>query len=101
MWVDRRGVHPSPVLWQPADGGDPAATGLAGEPQAGAAPIALDGLGGMAPGPSTTVRHPGHQVYLYLLRGMVVVRSNHVWSTDITFIRLTRGFAYLVAVIDW
>ena len=59
------------------------------------------GLAGMAPGPSTTVRHPGHKVYPYLLRGLAVVRPNHVWSTDITYIRLARGFAYLVAVIDW
>jgi len=59
------------------------------------------GLEGMAPGPSTTVRHPGHKVYPYLLRGVAVVRPNHVWSTDITYVRLARGFAYLVAVIDW
>lgn len=59
------------------------------------------GLAGMAPGPSTTVRNPGHKVYPYLLRGVAVVRPNHVWSTDITYIRLARGFAYLVAVIDW
>lgn len=59
------------------------------------------GLTGMAPGPSTTVRHPEHKVYPYLLRGVAVVRPNHVWSTDITYIRLARGFAYLVAVIDW
>lgn len=59
------------------------------------------GLAGMAPGSSTTVRHPGHKVYPYLLRGVAVVRPNHVWSTDITYIRLARGFAYLVAVIDW
>lgn len=32
---------------------------------------------------------------------MAVVRPNQVWSTDITYIRLARGFAYLVAVIDW
>lgn len=59
------------------------------------------GLAGMAPGPSTTVRHPGHKVYPYLLRGVAVIRPNHVWSTDITYVRLARGFAYLVAVIDW
>jgi len=36
-----------------------------------------------------------------LLRGVPVVRANQVWSTDITYVRLARGFAYLVAVIDW
>jgi putative transposase len=61
----------------------------------------LIGLAGMAPGPTTTVRHPGHKVYPYLLRGVAVTRPNHAWSTDITYIRLARGFAYLVAVIDW
>jgi putative transposase len=39
--------------------------------------------------------------YPYLLRGVPVTRPNHVWSTDITYVRLARGFAYLVAVIDW
>ena len=61
----------------------------------------LMGLAGMAPGPATSVKHPGHQVYPYLLRGIEVTRPNQVWSTDITYIRLARGFAYLVAIIDW
>lgn len=61
----------------------------------------LLGLAGMAPGPNTSRPHPEHPVYPYLLRGVAVVRPNQVWSTDITYIRLARGFAYLVAVIDW
>lgn len=59
------------------------------------------GLVGMAPGPNTSWPHPVHKVYPYLLRGVPVVRPNQVWSTDITYIRLARGFAYLVAIIDW
>lgn len=59
------------------------------------------GLAGMAPGPNTSRPHPEHKVYPYLLRGVAVVRPNHVWSTDITYIRLAGGFAYLVAIIDW
>ena len=59
------------------------------------------GLSGMAPGPNTSRAHPEHKVYPYLLRGVPVVRPNHVWSTDITYIRLAHGFAYLVAIIDW
>jgi putative transposase len=59
------------------------------------------GLAGMAPGPNTSRPHPEHKVYPYLLRGVAVVRPNQVWSTDITYIRLPRGFAYLVAIIDW
>jgi putative transposase len=59
------------------------------------------GLAGMAPGPNTSRPHPEHKVYPYLLRGLAVNRPNQVWSTDITYIRLARGFMYLVAVIDW
>lgn len=59
------------------------------------------GLAGMAPGPNTSKPHPEHKIYPYLLRGVPVARPNQVWSTDITYIRLERGFAYLVAVIDW
>jgi len=58
-------------------------------------------LAGMAPGPKTSQSHPEHRKYPYLLRGVAVVRPNQVWSTDITYIRLSKGFAYLVAVIDW
>ena len=59
------------------------------------------GLAGMSPGPHTSRRHPQHKVYPYLLRGLAVVRPNQVWSTDITYVRLERGFGYLVAVLDW
>jgi len=59
------------------------------------------GLAGMAPGPATSKPHPEHKVYPYLLRGVPVTRPNHVWSTDVTYIRLAKGFAYLVAIIDW
>jgi putative transposase len=61
----------------------------------------LMGLVGMAPGPNTSRPHPDHDVYPYLLRGVAVVRPNQVWSTDITYIRLPHGFAYLVAIVDW
>lgn len=40
-------------------------------------------------------------VYPYLLRNTKIVKPNQVWSTDITYVRLEEGFAYLVAVIDW
>ena len=59
------------------------------------------GLAGMAPGPNTSLPHPQHKIYPYLLRGVNVTRPNQVWSTDITYIRLARGFVYLAAVIDW
>jgi len=44
---------------------------------------------------------PDHRLYPYLLRGLIVDRPNQVWAADITYIRLGRGFAYLVAVMDW
>ena len=44
---------------------------------------------------------PGHQIYPYLLRGVVIERPNHVWSTDITYFPMRGGFLYLVAVMDW
>ena len=61
------------------------------------------GLAGMAPGVNTSraSTHPAHKIYLYLLRGGLITRVNQVWSTDITYVRLNHGFAYLVAVIDW
>lgn len=59
------------------------------------------GLAGMAPGPNTSKAQPQHKVYPYLLRGVAVTRPNQVWSTDITYVRLAHGFAYLVAIIDW
>jgi putative transposase len=60
-------------------------------------------MGLMAVYPAPRVSQPaGQQVrYPYLLRGLSIDRVNHVWSTDITYIRLQRGFLYLVAIIDW
>jgi putative transposase len=59
------------------------------------------GLAAIAPGPHTSRPHPQHKVSAYLLRGVPVTRTNQVWSTDITYIRLARGFCFLVAIIDW
>jgi putative transposase len=51
--------------------------------------------------PRTTRKHPGHQVYPYLLRGLVIEQANQVWAMDITYIAMARGFVYLAAVVDW
>lgn len=61
----------------------------------------LMGLEAIFPKRSTSRPHPDHPVYPYLLRGVEIARSNHVWSMDITYIKLKRGFVYLAAVIDW
>lgn len=44
---------------------------------------------------------PEHRLWPYLLRGLSIDHPNQVWAADITYIRLWRGFAYLVAVMDW
>ena len=55
----------------------------------------------MTPGPHTSKPHPQHKIYPYLLRGVEISRPNQVWSSDLTYIRLPRGFVYLAAIIDW
>jgi putative transposase len=58
-------------------------------------------LRSVAPGPHTSKPHPEHKIYPYLLRDVAIVRPCQVFSTDITYIRLRRGFVYLMAIIDW
>lgn len=59
------------------------------------------GLQGVAPGPNTSRAHPQHEVYPYLLGERIVDGVDQAWCTDITYIRLQRGFVYLVAIMDW
>lgn len=63
--------------------------------------MALLGLEAIYPKPRISQGHPEHHKYPYLLKGVSIDRPDHVWSTDITYIRMDRGFVYLVAVIDW
>ena len=51
--------------------------------------------------PNTSRRHPDHIVYPYLLRDLVIDRPNQVWCANLTYIPLSKGFIYLVAVMDW
>jgi putative transposase len=51
--------------------------------------------------PKTTVAHPEHKIWPYLLRNKVIDQPNQVWCADITYIPMQRGFLYLVAVMDW
>ncbi len=51
--------------------------------------------------PRTTRADSGHKVYPYLLRGLQIDKVNQVWATDITYIPMSRGFMYLVCVMDW
>ena len=59
------------------------------------------GLEAIYPKPNLSKACPTHRKYPYLLRGLAITRPNQVWGTDITYIRLERGFVYLVAIIDW
>jgi putative transposase len=51
--------------------------------------------------PNTSKPAPGHKIYPYLLRNLIVDRPNQVWAMDITYIPMARGFVYLAAVVDW
>ncbi|MCF6173338.1 MAG: IS3 family transposase [Campylobacteraceae bacterium] len=66
------------------------------------------GIKALYPKPKTTVANKEHMKYPYLLNqfknadGQVIIDTpNSVWSTDITYIKLEKGFAYLAAIIDW
>jgi putative transposase len=59
------------------------------------------GIAALGPKPRTTKPAPGHKIFPYLLRGLVIDRPNHVWAADITYVPIGRGFLYLVAVMDW
>ena len=51
--------------------------------------------------PNTSKQCPQHKIYPYLLRNIKASHSNHIWGTDITYIRMQGGFMYLVAYLDW
>jgi putative transposase len=59
------------------------------------------GIVGLAPGPTLSRPHPTHPVYPYLLRHITAAHPNHIWGTDITYVRLRHGWMYLVVMLDW
>ena len=61
----------------------------------------LMGLMAVFPIKNTSKPNSNHKVYPYLLRGIPITRVNQVWSMDITYIRLGKGFVYLTAIMDW
>ena len=63
--------------------------------------MGLMGLEAIYPKKRLSLRNGAHKVYPYLLRGLAIGRPDQVWCSDITYIRLKGGFAYLVAVMDW
>jgi putative transposase len=61
----------------------------------------LMGIESVAPKPNTSRPRREHKVYPYLLRKLLITEPDQVWCSDITYIRLTHGFVYLTAVMDW
>ena len=59
------------------------------------------GIRAIYPEPNTSGPNKHHHIYPYLLKGVKISYPNHVWSTDITYLKLNKGFLYLVAIIDW
>jgi putative transposase len=63
--------------------------------------LRLMGLEAIYPKPNISKHQQGHKIYPYLLKGLSINKINQVWSSDITYIPMTSGFLYLVAIIDW
>jgi len=59
------------------------------------------GIEAIYPKPKTSIKNKEHTTYPYLLRNYNIERPNEVWSTDITYIKLSTGYSYLVAIMDW
>ena len=60
----------------------------------------LMGIEAIYPKPNLSKANPKHKIYPYLLRNLEIERVNQVWATDITYIPMNKGFAYLVAIMD-
>jgi putative transposase len=58
------------------------------------------GITAMAPQPGSSKPAPGHKIYPYLLRNIVIERANQVWALDTTYIPMRKGFVYLTAIVD-
>ncbi|MFN0318258.1 MAG: DDE-type integrase/transposase/recombinase, partial [Burkholderiales bacterium] len=58
------------------------------------------GVNALYPKPRTSIPTPKATIYPYLLKGVCIEKANHVWATDITYIPLAKGCAYLVAILD-
>ncbi len=99
-WIDREYDGPS-VPRQPRPDGWAAAKGWEVNRRRKQRLMRLMGIGSGYPKPRLSVGGAGHKVYPYLLRGVAIERVNQVWSTDITYIPMPKGFMYLTAVLDW
>ncbi len=59
------------------------------------------GITAIAPKRRLSKPAPGHKIYPYLLRGLPITEAGHVWSCDVTYVPMARGFCYLTAIMDW
>lgn len=59
------------------------------------------GIAAIYPKRRTSFPDKEHEVFPYLLGGLSIERPNQAWCTDITYIRVAKGFIYLVAIMDW
>lgn len=63
--------------------------------------MGIMGIEAIYPKPNFSKPEKGHAIYPYLLKGVKAKFPNHIWGTDITYIPLTKGWLYLVAILDW
>lgn len=61
----------------------------------------LMGLVAICPQPNTSRPAKNHEKYPYLLRGLAITRPDQVWASDITYVRMPRGWCYLTVIMDW
>src|SRR2546428_6914 len=59
------------------------------------------GIAALYPKPNLSKPNPMHKIYPYLLKGVTAQYPNHIVGTDITYIKMTKGFCYLTAFMDW
>lgn len=59
------------------------------------------GITAIAPKRRLSKPAPGHKIYPYLLRGLEIGEAGHVWSCDVTYLPMRKGFCYLTAIMDW
>ena len=63
--------------------------------------LRLMGLEALYPKPNLSKAAPNHRLYPYRLRGVEIERVDQVWSCDITYLPMAKGFVYLIAIMDW